>query len=697
MRARFPPGFLAAVALFAAAPPASARQRPWEERTRDAPATEGALDNDVFVPLAEEAARALTSGDGILEQARAAHASGSTAEGARLLDAALDRWREALRTGGPGASTWFDPAPRAEHRLSEGLRAGLLRRLASLSGEERARWKERLAPGAEQELRALRPDHPIEQRSARLAEIVRLFPLTPAALRATLELADLALEAGLSARARGWIACGEQEAALAGEPGALSALGIRRAALGPARARASETWRTARHCDLAGSFAWQDGRRTSDAEVPFERRPRPGGAFLDDGRFALQTARELLVLSLSSAGALEPEARLRPVDFLGLYAPDTVREAPSEPPGWPLLPLADGERLVAVIGRTQPAEPNALISVELEARQPHEELGLELGRSEPGARLAWAIVGAERIGSQGIVPIPELEPLGDYEFQPGPVASGDRIVVQARAVDGQVRAWLLGFDRRDGTLAWARWLAAGADRIPTQRFAQTTKRVAGQPLLALESDEGPRVFAGTHLGLGVLLDPLLGEPLWSFKNRRRREHDPGWRGDRPPLGSDEDGGALVLWAPMDSDRLYALRPGRPSPGAGEAEAVLVHPSNALFQAQSLLGGDAEEHLVLDGAGARRNLSVRRSGLDRIESLDLAEDEHFRGSGLVSPQRAWISTDRNLYLFDRARELYLLDRDPLPPAAGERPGGDLVARGPHVLVVGSSAVWSFLAR
>lgn len=699
---------LVAVVLVSWAASSSAWQRSSEEHSRDAPTSEGTLDNDVFVPIAEVAARALAEGDQALERARAALASGATAENARLLDAALDQWREALSAGGTGASTWFDPTPfvptpidldpSAERRFSEGLRAGLVRRLASLSVDERARWKERLAPSAEQAWRALHPVYPLDQRAARLAEIVRLFPLTPAALRATLELGDLALEAGLTARARGWFARGQREAELCGEPSVLAALERRRTSLAPTEAEGTEAWHTAAGCDFADSFTWNDaGRRAREVSTPQERRPRPGGAFLEDGRFALQTASELILLSLTGAGDLEPEARLRPADFLGGYAPEPVLVAPGEPPGWPFLPLVDGQRLVLVVGRTQPAEPNALLALEIDARKPHQALGLELGRTQPAARLAWAVVGAERLESQRVVPIPELEKLGDYEFQPGPIAIGDLIVVQARQFDGQVRAWLLAFDRRDGSLAWARWLASGADRIPTQRFAESTKRVAGQPLLALEAEGEGLVFVGTHLGLGVLFDALQGEPLWSFRNRRRAEHDPGWGGERPALGMDASGAPIVLWAPMDSDRLYTLRPLPLRPCGDASGLVLVGAPAPLSQALTLLGGDAEEHLVLDGAGPVRSLSARRPGSDRVDSLALGQDERFRGLGLVSPQRVWVSTNRALYLFDRARELYLLDREALPPAGGALPGGDLQARGAHVLVLGSNALWSFLAR
>jgi len=149
---------------------------------------------------------------------------------------------------------------------------------------------------------------------------------------------------------------------------------------------------------------------------------------------------------------------------------------------------------------------------------------------------------------------------------------------------------------------------------------------------------------------------------------------------------------------MDSDRLYPLRidpiAGRPG---DEASSVLARPPAPLGDASALLGGGADEWIVLASAGKEHTVSARRRGVDRVDALDLRQGEHFRGQGLVSAERVWLATDSDLYLFDRTRELYLLDVAGLP-AAGEEPrGGDLFARGDDVLVVGSGALWRFRAR
>ena len=666
-----------------------------DERAREAPASEGALDNDVFVPLSSEAAQALASGDQALARARKAAAAGPPAEVERQLDLALDQWRAALVAGGAGASIRYEPEGSGDSRLSEGVRAAVVRRVSALEPRERARWTARHGAAAEQALGALADNAPSDERALALAEVARLFPLTPAAARAALQLGDLALEAGLTTRALGWYARSAREAELAAAADLLAVARARSAAHAP-RASADEPWRHARACEFADSVGWTDPGQRGRARGPSdaERWLRPGGAFLGETRLAVQTAAELLLFSVEPTGKLALDVRVRPGDLLGGSPGDF--EAPREPPGWPLLPLADEQGVVLVVGRAGLGEPNALLALALDLPA-RPDLGLELGAREPLARLTWAVTGAERVEARGTTPVPELEELGDYEFQPGPVECGEQVLVQARRFDGQVKSYLLAFDRRDGRLAWKRELAAGADRVATQRFALSSKRVAGEPLLALELDGEPLVFAGTHLGLGVLVDALAGEPLWSFKNRRRDARDPGWGGERPLNGTGAEDPPLVLWAPMDSDRLYTLVPRALAAPTSGAPPVLARAPEPLGEAQTLLGGDAREHLVLGRAGGERSVSALRAGLDRVDALDLGQDERFVGTGLVSAERAWVSTSRGLYLLDRTRELYLLDREPLPPAGGESQGGDVLARGTHVFVLGASALWSFRVR
>jgi hypothetical protein len=672
-----------ALLLVASLALAQDRLREDERHLREAPHTEGALDNDVFVAVVEaEVLQSLQQGDQALERARAA---AQASERERQLDLAFDGWRGALARAPAGARLWLAPAA-GEVRTAEGLHAGLLRRILGLSREERARFVGRFATASGSALTEARLA-PVEAREGALAEVVRLVPASAAGARAALELADRAREAGAPARARAWLARAELEADLAGaaELGAAS----KRRAL-PSPAPTSEGWQAALSCVPAGAFAFE-ARALAGAQA--ERRQRPGAAFLGPGRFVVQTPQELLCFAPRADGPLKPYARVSPVDLLEGALLDLTGEAPREAPGWPLRPLVDGGGVVLVLGRALEEDSNALVVLDLEPPSDTFGLGLDLGQSRAAARLRWALVGARWTGPEGTFELPALEALAPFEFQPGPVLAADRVVVQLRSGSAPLESWLLALERSTGRVAWLRPLARGADRVTTGRLSRASRRVAGQPLCAFETEGEARVFVGTHLGLGVLVDALDGEPLWSFKNRRRPEHEAGWSGDRPHYTTGGTEGVL-LWAPMDSDRLYTLSAARVADDTGQVEARSPAP---LSEAQTLLGGGLDEHVVAGGRGKERTVSLRRSGQDRIDALDLGEEEFFRSQGLVGDRRVWIASDRELYLFDRERELYLLDNQPLAPAGPTPPGGDIVASGSEVLVVGLGAVWRFTTR
>jgi hypothetical protein len=209
------------------------------------------------------------------------------------------------------------------------------------------------------------------------------------------------------------------------------------------------------------------------------------------------------------------------------------------------------------------------------------------------------------------------------------------------------------------------------------------------------------VFAGTHLGAAALVEVGTGQPLWMFKNRRRPPRARGWTGDRPLLATrpDPTGTVGILWAPWDSDFMYPLSPRVPPAGEDEDRVLSGgRPPVPLVEAEALVGGDVQEAIVLARDGRERTISARRAGLDRIDALDLGPDETFAGRGLVSAERVWVPSDRGVYLFDRTRELYLLDFQALPSSGSrETSGGDLVARGSWVAVVGPEGLWTLATR
>lgn len=679
----------ALVVLLLAAPAAQELPERDERHTREAPGAEGALDNDVFVATLTGAERAaLEAGDRALEKARAASAQ---AEVERQLDLAFDGWRAALEGAPPGARVWLAAGPEGEPRTAEGLVAAVRRRLVALAASERARYVARCESSARAALELARRAADLGARTAALAGVVRRQPATAAGASAALELGDLALEAGRTAEASAWYGRAALEAELAGAGAASAAAGRRRAALPAPGPRPEQAWENARAMVAAGHFKLEESGRAGTR--PLERRVRPGAAWLGAGRFVVQTATELLCFGPGDGRTLTPYARVQPLDLLGGPLVDLAAEAPREPPGWPLLPLADSQGVVLVHGRALGEEPNALVALTLDEGARDLGLGLDLGQSRAAARLQWAWVGAELWRPEERVEEQELEALLPFEFQPGPVHCADLVLVQLRTLATPSEAWLAAFRRQDGALVWLRFLARGADRIATGRMADVSRRIAAQPLFAREDLDEATAFVGTHLGLGVFLDALDGELTWSFKNRRRAEREAGWNGDRPLATHD---GEALLWQPMDSDRLYVLR--RAPVASDEPDGgLLLRPPVPLAEARLLHGGEVDEQLVSGASGRERTLSVRRAGRDRVDALDLGPEEEFRGVGRLSPARAWVATDRELLLFDRTRELYLLEAEPLPALGNLPAGGDVHARDDLVLVVGAGGVWRFRTR
>lgn len=659
---------------------------------------EGPLDNDVFVEVSGSAARALVAGDAELVAARSARDRGDGVERERRLGRAFEAWREALVDGGPGALVWYDPARQDPGRVAEGVAAVVDRRLFELTPDERSAWSAHWNAVADIDLAAADTDEDA------LAEVVRRNPLTAAAGRAGLRLADLALESGRTARARAWLGRAALDLEAGGAAGARTAAAAREALLPTLPSPRPEVWQVATAFEVTGRIDWRDPVRRRPRPAGADRMPRAGGAFVGDDELVVQTADELLTVALAGPDGPRITDRRRLADLLegngGFLEHD-------EPGPWPLLPLWTGDRLALVVGRSR-LEPNALVVLERPPADSLSGVGLDLrsdlglGPPRAGFRLAWAVIDDERLEPGGATArIAGLEGLETLEFQPGPVYSGDLVVVQAREYVNQIRDWLLAFDLRDGSLVWRRLVAAGADRLPTERFTLAAPRFASQPLLDLADDGEALVFAGTHLGAGALVETRTGEFRWLFKNRRRPPRAPGWTGDRPVLGTSSAPATtpVILWAPWDSDHMYPLRPGVPPAGQDE-DRVLQRgvPAVPMVEAEALLGGDVEEAIVLARDGKERTISARRAGLDRVDALDLGPDEAFSGRGLVGPARVWVPSDRGVYLFDRTRELYLLDFQTLTSAAaGAAAGGDLVARGARVVVVGSGGLWVLAAR
>ncbi|MDF1801164.1 MAG: hypothetical protein P1V81_18510, partial [Planctomycetota bacterium] len=312
-------------------------------------------------------------------------------------------------------------------------------------------------------------------------------------------------------------------------------------------------------------------------------------------------------------------------------------------------------------------------------------------RAEP----RWILSGS-RLWSRGeYLDHPLLEDLEGAEFQPGPAAWGDRLLVSARTLDGELRHHLLALDLATGEPLWSRLVAKGSE-VSDQRGGRFSQ--GGFPLGAappLELVEGA-VFVGTHLGVGALYDAVDGRLLWAFKNRRRAPGEPGWSGLRPLTSGPHDGQApSIAWAPADSDFLYQLVAGPVTAAGLEAGS---HPQVAaplaVGEATDLVASDGATLLCFARAGAERCLTeidpVRGT---RSDSVYLRRGEVFVDLPAVGKQRVVAATNRGLFLFDRADELRLLDQLPLPFGRGPRaPGGHVASLGDRLLVLGPGTLW-----
>ena len=730
-----------------------------EDRERVPPLDEGPLQNDVFLPTDAAAQEALSSGDTKLTEARSAAEGGRERDANRLLSEAFEAWRSAMLEASRFASVWADPgAP--EPRLTIGLGRAIEERLRALSPDERRAWGERFEPLARNELEAGPNVTAGAQAQAAdweaWVELANRHPATASGARALLRAGDLAWERGSSLAARTLWERAAESLELC-DPGsdvaALErALGPRREvsdqAASPAQAgdagdsnEATQTWRQAERLVPIGALplalAPRELQLSSTRPPPLQSGVRPGLVFLEPDRFAVQTPKQIHVFRLRERGRgpqaveLVRESAFEPSKLVGTNLPEpSGRRIAMRPPGWTLPPASDGETIYFVHGRAEFSargeleEPNALMAIRVPTS--------ELGRSAPGAtnslgggmlpELRWAVAERERWLADGTIEaLGNTSPQADaeqadaesvnlegIEFQPGVCLVDDLVLVQGRQFGGDVRAWLLAFERNSGRLRWARSLARGVDLVPDLgRFSQAStlieQRLRPQELLRVGDD----VFAGTHLGCGALLAIADGEPRWSLAQRRRDVNEPGWSGAAPRLALADstraaDVGPVILWSPVDSDRAYALRARPKDVTRIGAEALFAATPRPVGESRLSLGGTPETLVVAGRSGPESTISSRGApGVGRVDALYLGPDERLAGRGLVTESRVFAASDRGVYLFDRERELYLLDYAALALESqgldSQEPGGDLYAAGSLLVVCGRDAIWCFRAE
>lgn len=655
---------------------------------------EGPLRNDAFVALDGTAAAALAQGDGALALADAGRASPDTLR----LAQALDAWRAACELAPEGASVPLDLA-----RFREGTRPGqpdplgdaarrteavpyaVLRRLAALDPGSRAAWEQRFGALALERLGSAGGD------PERLAALERTFPGTRGAARAALVRGDQELEAGRGFSAAAWLERAAAHAGSVGEAEILAAVGRRRTLardlLAPDPAAPGAAWESARGLGSPETLTLP----ALGGRAPASRRA--GAALgllpLEDGRLALVGPDRVWLRDEGGpARGFEPSALLRSHGLAPLPLP-----GPGVGPRIPNLPRGDGAGLFLIHGRADPllGLGNALLAV-----RPPRGLGLP--------ELTWALgpFGWARPG-EAPRPLADILGVGLWEFQPGVLRVDDVLYAQARrfdlaepgsAADGAAQAhaaeaWLLALGASDGLPRWARFLGQGVEVSSAQADRHGSGRPVRSPPEAL-TRAGARLFAGTGLGFGALVEPGDGRVAWTFLPRRRRAEEAGWRGGSPPPTDSGANPPRLFWAPGDSDHLYLLRAEPDLDGAG----LLLATPDPIGQGEEVIGGRGAEALVLSRVGPRRTLEERdlERGARR-RSLLLRPGERFLGGALVSPQRVVLASDRGLYLFDRGEGLRLLAQSPFE-LGGEDPRGGIFARGPRVWVLADATLLGF---
>jgi outer membrane protein assembly factor BamB len=680
---------------------------------------EGDLGNDSFQPFQADAELSFQNGADLLERARATSDTG-------LLGRSFELIREAIArsTTGEGVRIAEDAASPMSGRLLVGIEERVWMALHLLSEDEQVAWDRRFA-----DLSAAA----FGRGDLRACE--RNFPGTPSAVRAALRLADEALEVGRPEDAQMWCLRAARHLAFldtwTDHDAALTAMKARQLVADRAQRKATASFGASA---LELPTSWVDATSIpTPLAIPFEylmpeedpflsglsgtSRPRssergpglgvrPGLAVLDESRIAIQTGSgvHLIDLAASRRQAVFDPAELVEKVLGRVGRPRAARKGGA--PGWPHLPLTvpsllpGGDGLVLVTGRHDPLRgPNAILCVDLPKGEKSGEAGgedLDLAdASEAPVQTRWILSG-NRLWSHGnLIVNPILQELGECEIQPGTATVGDRLFVSVRTLDGEVRSWLLALDLASGTPLWKRLLAKGSDlEGGAGRFTQGSLPIgAAQALVALDG----MLFVGTHLGIGALLDATDGRLLWSYKNKRRKSSEPGWGGAAPivlPPSMASGGLHGLLWAPADSDYLYTLRAGALPPDTFQELGPTTSPPTPIGEATDLLAGDGDRILTYSRAGANQTLAETRMGTgQRIDSIYLRQSEAFVGQALSSKSLVLASSNRGLFLFDRTRDLQLLDFTPLPTRDSDPfAGGAAYAVGERVVILGPGTLW-----
>lgn len=638
---------------------------------------EGPLGSAAFQHTDKAAQTAIAEGDALMARVREDDG----------LNRAFDAWHRALLVSSKGAAVSAQGSGLSEEqstRTTFGVEEAVLRRIDALSTTQRLLWAERFETLGAKALTSL----PGSQPSNVLERIERTHPGTQAAARGALILGDRAAEEGALATARLWWKRAGRHSRLSTPHGAQnklqSAVQRRHGSLAGQDPGRQQTLLGARKLKAVRQDRLENFAVAAHSlnRVPLGRGLRLGAVELSDGSALVQGPRIALFYEPRSLDGMGRPERILLKDW---SLPGSAELRPVAAPtagGWSLLPASDGERVVLVIDRGEPGRTIRGLA------RPARGNALAMVRRNPSNRpsLVWARRGLKWEGPGATDDGPNLRAV--LEFQPGPLIVGNQLFVLARsmgsAADGNFQDGdlsLISFDLASGRLLRSLLITQSSDLTRESRLLGYSPelRTVAMPLALV----GETILCGTNAGL-VAAVQLDGRLLWTLRTRRRHPDAPGWPGSRPPLSTPTG----VWLAPGDSDRLYRLNP---RPGTPPLLTPILH----LGQSLDLAGSSQSGLLLMGRSGAREALI--EVGLDGGSGesdgileplLHLGPAERFTGTPLHSTDRTLLATNHRLYLFDRSREMLLLDA---PALLGQDLGGDLVGLREHILLLGANTV------
>lgn len=622
----------------------------------------GTFANDTWLPRAVELERALAAGD----EAR------SEALSPDQLEDVFKGWSTALKNG--GIESWVrwdtlthwesndvEPSLWSERRV-EGLASAISLRLTQNEQELLLPWNDFNATQAD----AILADTltlPVERLHAPLAELCSRYPGTHASVRAALLLNELDRELGRPHHARAWQRRAEQEARLLRDT-SLIAAAVARADESPVTA--TEEWETADEWEHVDFVVLSNDTGSPASGVR-------GMTRWNDTELFIQSAELGWTLGDQDKGvgfALEELARLsRQPLARGWKRPGS---------SWRHRPSAQGELAFSVLGRVRDVRSNALFAFRPGAPPaPRWSLGDGGWRDANGAALSTL---EEAIGP------------GAWEFQPCPLAVDDVLIVQARRWDisnkklpshlinpARPEAVALALDIKTGELIWKRSLARGSDLLPGEgeRFAATRTPAISAPTPVLC---GTSLIFATGFGACAALDLADGRPERSVLGQRVTE---GFPYASPPTPIDE---TRVLWAPFGGDSVYELALGSLHPDL--ASSPFTKPPKLSSDWSAVIGTHGDSPLIALAQGGRYQIEHLGKA---SHSIQLSLGETLIGAHLLGSERLLSVSDRGLFIFDLARELYLVGHTPLDPSVQCLPDG-LVAAGASAWILTEEGVY-----